>query len=399
MTLVPPPAKTSSDLPADGASVAAQKGDGRQVTISDRRSLAAARGVTDAARVIVHTERLKYRRLLPCAVKYAFWATRVGGEIVVKDDGGKDAAPGPYAVSFNVVRQWTMKFIGAGCEVVSVGAHDIVLRRTAAKLAPGWSAGVVFSGRDSEIPALLACLEGLEAQSELDRANGGEIVVCGPQRDLAFLSAHPHVRYLDYETPAGPRFLIGRKKNALMAALTNPRMVILHARMVLDKGALARVPSEFDISGPNTRVRTARGEEPYIALLQTEGVWPGEQTRAMTLGLRDMPSGDPLALMERGGVFVDGGAFYLTRPVFEACPLHPEIAWEEGEDVEWCGRAFACGFLVDIAPDSGALSQTNKLRDWSKLGPLATPLRLAVTWAKTWRAGINDGFKKAQGRR
>jgi hypothetical protein len=371
----------------------------RAFTISDRASLSAARTMVDLDTVTVVTATLKHRNLLPHAFKYALWAVRPGGTIVIEDDGGRSAAPPAYEVSFNIVRQWAFKFIGAGCEVESLDARRLVLRRTAPVLAPGWAAGVVFSGNDGEIPTLLRCLDGLALQPELDRTAGGEIVVSGPARDLGFLSDYPHVRYLPYETPPGPRFLIGQKKNALMAALTAPRMVILHARVILDAGALGRAPREFDISGPVTRIAGAGGERPYLSLSQTDAVWPGTVPHRPTRGLHDAPSDDPLALVERGGVFVDGGAFYVTRPVFEACPLHPLIAWEEAEDVEWCGRAFVQGFLIDIAPDSGALSQTSKLRDWSKLGVLQGPARAAWVFAKTQKAAVRHLVQRLLGRR
>lgn len=370
------------------------------LVIRDLASLANARGVIDADLVTVETARLKFRNLLPCAMKYAFWATRLGGRIVVVDDGGKDAAPGPYSVSFNLVRQWVFKYIGAGCRLVSLEPGRLELERMAAPLVPGWGAGVVFSGNDGEIPTLRACLDGLLRQPELATSNGGEIVVCGPRRDTAFLSDYPDVRYHEFETPPGPRFLIGRKKNALMAAMTAPRMVVLHARVVLDERALSRVPREFDISGPAVRYASAhRGEQPYLSLIQTDGVWPGFVGRRATVMLRDVADGNPLALIERGGVFVDGGAFYVTRTAFKACPLHEEVAWEEGEDVEWCGRAFAQGLLVDLALESGALSQTNKLGDRSKLGSLERPARRARSAVKLARAALTHRVLRGLGRR
>lgn len=368
--------------------------------IRDRASLAAARHIVDRDEVTIDTARLKHRNLLPCALKYAYWATRPGGRIIILDQGGKDAAPPAHSVSFNLVRQWTFKFIGAGCRLLSMEPGRLELERTAELLPPGWSAGVVFSGNDGEVPTLLRCLEGLARQPELDSEVGGEILVCGPARETGFLKQFPQVRYVEYETPPGPRFMIGRKKNALMEAMRGPRMVVLHARVVLDAGALAAVPREFDISGPATRVATRHGgEKPYLSLLQTDSVWPGISVSRTTIGMRDIASHDPLELIERGGVFVDGGAFYVTRPVFEACPLHDQIAWEEGEDVEWCGRAFSMGFLVDLAPASGAVSQTNKLGDRSALGAAERPLRRASTELKALGAGIRDRVARLTGGR
>ncbi len=370
-----------------------------RLTIDSAAAISAARGREDLDEVFIVTDRLKYRGLLPCALKYALWAVRPGGLIVIEDDYDREAAERPYRISSNFVRQWVFKFIGAQCELLAMNRGTLTLRRTAPVLAPGWSAGVVFSGSDGEIPTLHACLDGLRAQAELGAAQGGEIVVCGPARDLGFLAGYPDVRYENFEMPAGPRMLISRKKNVLMSRLRGPRFVILHARVVLDPGALARVPREFDISGPVTRHDTRNGERHYLSLSHTDSFWPGAMPRTPALMLRDVAPADPMALMGRGAVYVDGGAFYVTRPVFEACPLHDQIAWEEAEDVEWCARAFASGFLVDIVPGSGARSQTSKLADRSGWGRAEQPIRRLSSGLKTVRAAGRHHFQRLGGRR
>src|SRR5262249_45239752 len=147
------------------------------------------------------------------------------------------------------------------------------------------------------------------------------------------------------------------KKNLLMKSMTGPRLVVLHARVVLEPGALARVPREFDMSSPNTTVEENGRRETYLSLSATDGVWPAMVPHRTTLMMRHLKRGaDPLQLHERGGLFVDGGAFYVTKEFADECPLHDLIAWNEAEDVEWCGRAFTQGFLIDMAPDSAAYS-------------------------------------------
>ena len=370
------------------------------LVINDRASLRSARGQFDADTVTIDTQRLKYRNLLPCAAKYALWAARPGGRIIVVDAGGRNAAPPPYEISFNLVCQWLFKFIGADCRLVSLEPGRLELERVLPQMEPGWSAGVVFSGNDAEIPTLLRCLDGLVAQPELGPSQQGEIIVCGPDRETAFLARYPGVRYLVFDTPPGPRFLIGRKKNALMAAMKAPRMAVLHARIVLDDGALGHVPREFDISGPLTRVSARHGgEQPYLSMMQTDAVWSGLMTKRATRMLGEVAGADYLALMERGPVFVDGGAFYVSRRVFEACALHDQIAWEEAEDAEWCGRAFASGLLVDLAPGSGAVSQTSKLSDRSAFGALEAPARRTLAALKAAEGGCRHLLMRGLGRR
>lgn len=369
------------------------------VVIEDRRSLAAARHAVDEAAVTLDTSRLKARNLLPLALRTAYWSVAPGGTIEIIDRSPDRAGPAPFDLTRGLVRQWAFKFIGAGCRLLDLTDERIVLERTAPLLAPGWSAGIVFSGNDAEIPALLACLAGLSRQPELSPEVGGEIIVCGPARPMPALNGLPGVRYLAFETAAGPRFMIGQKKNALMAALANPRMVILHTRIVLSERALTRVPREFDIASPDTYVASRRGRTRYLSLIQSDAVAIGTLPRQERKLMRDVVSGDPLELIERGPVFVDGGAFYVTKPVFEACPLHHEIAWNEGEDVEWCGRAYADGFVSELAIGSDAVSATSKLGDWSKLGPVEMPVRSAAVAVRTLRGRSWDAVQRFLGQR
>ena len=71
----------------------------------------------------------------------------------------------------------------------------------------------------------------------------------------------------------------------------------------------------------------------------------------------------------------------------------------EGEDVEWCGRAFAHGFLIDMAPASRAYSQTSKLARRPRLGPLTPLAYLAKRSLAEWRGAITDRIERISGRR
>ncbi|MBR0749944.1 hypothetical protein JQ582_39145 [Bradyrhizobium japonicum] len=370
------------------------------LVISDIATLGRARYARDLDEVTIVTRKLKFRNLLPCALKYALWAVRPGGHILVEDSDGENSAPPAFTVSRNLVRQWIARFIGRDVEWIGTDAQGrIALKRVRPIMKPGWSAGIVFSGSDGEIPTLLNCLTGLNAQPELASGNG-EILVCGPRRNLDFLAAHPNVRYVEFLSPEGERFMIGRKKNLLMDRMTGPRLVVLHARVVLEAGALAGVPREFDMSSPNTTVQENYGRETYLSLSATDGVWPAMAARRGTLMMRHLkPGADPLILHQRGGLFVDGGAFYVTKELAQECPLHDQIAWNEAEDVEWCGRAFTQGFLIDMAPDSPAYSQTNKLPPRPHLGGLTEFIWSGVRRKSEINAALRDRFERMTGRR
>lgn len=337
-------------------------------TIHDLPSLGRVRQLVDQDDVVLHTARLHERRLLPLALKAALWAVKPGGRVRIVDDGAAG--------------EELHLLIARLCERDAVRCHDegdaTELKRTASVLTAGWSAGVVFSGRDSEIAQLRACLKGLRAQPELSAARGGEIVVCGPRRDLAFLREFPEVRYVEFEMPPG-RVMITRKKNALMRALHGPRLAVLHTRIVLEPGALAAVPREFDLCSPNTAVIEAGRRVPYLSLCASPSVPPGRTPYDASHTMRGAKGGDPLELYDRGTLFIDGGAFFVTRRLHESCALDDSVAWLEGEDIEWCVRAQSQGFLVELARGAGALSQTNKLPQPPRTG-------LAQVAARAWAA-------------
>lgn len=339
--------------------------------IATPADIAAARLIVDRDAAIVDARRLKRLGLLPLALKYALFAVREGGRIIIEDEPDRELGSPAWSVPHKLVRQWTFQFIGRDTELVSLEPFGrIELRRTRAATSAGWSAGIVFSGKDGELPTLLKALEGLVRQPELI---DGEIAVCGPPRDLDFLAPYPGVRYVDHIDPPGERVMIAAKKNALIRALRGPRVLILHARVVLAPGALAAVPREFDISGPNILQEANGRTASYLSLSSSETIWPGHMPRSTPWLMRHVGD-DAIALHRKGRLFVDGGAFYVMKTAHDLCPLNDLIAWNEAEDVEWCARAFTQGLLIDIAPDSFALSQTAKIRMPPAAGGATAPL-------------------------
>lgn len=335
--------------------------------------LLALRERTDLDDVVVDTTRLRYRGLLPLAARYALWAVRPGGRLTFVDHGPRDASSHPYSLPFNALQFVTSRFLGRDAQLLESGHGELSMERTAPVPEAGWGAGVVFSGLDAELPTLATCLRGLLTQQALRSDRGGRIVVCGPSRSLGFLDDFPGVDYLDYPNSPDGRVYTSAKKNALMRHVDMPRMLILHSRVVMDDDCLSRAPREFDIAAPNVRSRAADGsEQPYLSLVQTDAMWPGRTPRRTSRSTRVLRR-DHLELHERGPVYVDGGAFMVMRDVVKACPMADDVAWGEYEDMEWSARAFTSGFLSDLIPSVGAVSQTSKLRDLPRLGAATVP--------------------------
>ncbi len=362
----------------------------RTLIVSHPRDLPLLRDSRDVEAVTLHAGSLKHNGLLPYALRYALWAVAPGGRILITDKAEKDPDSPIFEVPFNIVSQWTFRMLGDDVEVASFKPGEIELRRRRPVPAAGWSAGVVFSGREAEVDGLRACLNALAAQPELSGASG-EIVVCGPPgAEPEFLKSIPNARYLPYQEPPGPRFMIGAKKNFLAATLEGPRLIILHTRILLAPDALAAAPREFDILSPNTTVQVRGRQIPYLSLSLIDSPWPGRMARRLPVHLRHV-GGEAAHLRGKGVAYVDGGAIMTMRDLIIACPINPYIGWEEGEDVEWCARALMLGRISDLAEGVHAHSTVSKFSRPPRFGPLERPVEAAARAAKTLAAALK-GF-------
>lgn len=349
-------------------------------------------GMTGIEALTIDARTIKFDGLLPVALRRAFSAIVPGGHITIVDEGRGRSEPPVLDLTFNQVRQTVLKFLGHGCELVELDpAGRITMQRTQPALPQAWSAGVMYSGMAAEEPTMRRCLDALVAQPELSGGKG-EIVVCGPSDGhRTFLADYPTVRYLavDGMEDGHGRFLLAKKKNVLADNLTHARMVVLHARVVLAPDALARVPAEFDILAPNiARIRRNGSAEAYMSLAQIDRPWPGYMLRRRTLMLRDVRGCDPLRLHAAGPCYVDGGAVFVTRPVFDRCRMDDRLGWAEGEDVDWCMRAFLSGFVSDLAIEARATSLTSKWTDHTLPGAVEQLARRATGLVQQWRGRL-----------
>lgn len=338
--------------------------------------LAGLRARQGLGRVVIDTARLQYRNLLPHALKYGIWALAPGGTLLVRDRSPNTFDLGPRFVSAKLVRQWVFKLLAQDAELVrlDIPGGEIELVRTRPPTPMGWSAGVVFSGQEAELPRLRACLDALLRQPEL--AMGGEIMVSGPAGAEDCLTGYPGVRYRTFDMPPGPRVMIGRKKNDLIRALRGPRIAILHTRILLAPDCLAQVPVEFEIASPRVFVAGRHGPEDYLSLGVHDSGLPGRVPLLAPSSLRRMPVARYLALFDQGPPYVDGGVFFVRKDVHARCPLHEHVAWDEAEDIEWSARALAEGILLDLAPAATATSAVSKLRTPGLPRALLGPARL-----------------------
>jgi hypothetical protein len=355
------------------------------VIIDSIDSLAKAKHSRDLDRVEVRTARFKCRGLLPHALKYGLWALRPGGTLVVQDDG--PALAETWEMPFAQVRRLTFKVLGtdAALSELEPSAFRLIFTRTRPLPEPGWSAGLIFSGNDGELPALARCLDGLFAQPEL-AGEAGEVLVCGPKRDLGFLAPWPKARYVEYETPPGPRFMISAKKNFLATQFRYSRILVLHARIRLDAGCLGALPREFDVVTPAVHAEVKGKRCAYLDYVISDATDPNRMARRFNVPI-DYPRRRYHHYLAQGEPYIDGGLFIARRDILLNVPLDANLGWAEGEDSDWCRRVRAAGFLVDLAHEAGATTDNNKMgrsvapSAWDLIRrPIRRPLRALSAW-------------------
>lgn len=329
--------------------------------------------------VQIDLSAVKYAGLAHHAVRLAFFAVKQGGEIVLTDRGvTKLQSIGPHLIRWPTLRALALRALAKECDVTHSALGEVRLTRRAPLPGPGWSAGIIFSGRDTELPAFYKCLDGLCAQPELV-GPAGEILVCGPTRDMAFLADYPMVRYVVFDLDENDsHFPISRKKNALMAQMQHDKRMVLHCRIVLDPGALAKAPTDFDILGPNVVHRSDRGVRANVGYVAIDPLWPAMVPARFERSTLNVAPERYLDLLRRRKPYVDGAAFAVTKRVLDLCTLDNALRWGDCEDVEWCMRAQAHGFLVDMAPSMIAENAAPKVNTLEWLPqPVAQALREA----------------------
>lgn len=317
----------------------------------------------DLPAVRVETGAFKKANVLRYALKYALWAVRPGGTIEIVDDGPDTFDIILMRMPFSVVRQHCFKVYRDEAELGELDAAGMRLTfvRRRPVTPPGWSAGIVFSGNEKEMPFLTRALDGLVAQPELSTERGGQIMVCGPAAARRLLADRSEVEYLPFEEASPVRAFTTRKKNALVEAARNPRVVIMHARIVLQPGCLAAFPREFDVTTPHVQYREGDRTIPYIDWVVAHDLAFDRLPRRLQSSLF-YDRHDHLAQLATGGLpYIDGGVFAGMRDVLRAVPLNPYLAWGEAEDGDWCTRLQAEGHLVDLEVDALAVSQSFKL--------------------------------------
>jgi hypothetical protein len=149
-------------------------------SIDDIYALRFQTGTYDSVNVDVRT--LKYEGVLQYAIKYAFWALKLGGILTLIDEGSKDDGVSNRRLDFWQVKYEFFKSLKSAAEVVRLDNAKgvLVVKKVQDPYRnDGFSFGIVFSGSQQEIPFLTQSLRSILASAATSPLPF-EIIVCGP---------------------------------------------------------------------------------------------------------------------------------------------------------------------------------------------------------------------------
>ncbi|NDR56618.1 hypothetical protein [Aliiruegeria sabulilitoris] len=320
------------------------------------------------AEIELATAKLKYRGLLQHALKYALWALAPGGVLTILDNGPNDGFVAPFTVPFSIVRMLAFQMLGAETETLDLDPKRqvIQLKRISEPVGNTWQAGIIISGAPQEKQPLQSALEGLLAQPELTRPSS--VLVCGPKSAKGLLPADidtSKLEYIPYEGTAAKPFPICKKKNHLISAMTADKIIVSHARIKFDANVLRNSPNEFDFAAPMIFVESGHYRKRHISYTIQDARLPARYGTRVNLGSRY--ADDPRIHLSARQPFIDGAVFLAARESYLRNPLNANLGWGDAEDVEWCTRAQANGFLVDFWPKVTGITTVDKLNTRTEL--------------------------------
>ncbi|RRS04342.1 hypothetical protein EIP75_10640 [Aquabacterium soli] len=352
------------------------------ILVHDLASLAALHGrVESCDELIVDARALKQYGVLRHAFKYAQWALKDGGRLLVTDEPARSLLFTAQRVDFWQVRHEFFKSVGQTflTEAVDDARGEIrAVKQVSTTLPDGLSFGVVFGGGVHDAALLLEAVQSMATASR-GHESRVEILVCGPldEEGLDRLRRYApgiDIAVIDGDLPAqATRIPLPEKKNRLFQAARYQAVSISHTRIAVGTDFVSRVLSQhFDVLAPRVEVEWQGRRVRYLDYILIGSYDVARRNRAKALG--GFSAGENhLAMMKRRVAYVDGGIMLFDKRLVRGLPFNSDLAWSEAEDLDACGTLYQQGALIDH--DASLLCESRVL----KFSPVAGPV-FKLTW-------------------
>ncbi|MDD2367946.1 MAG: hypothetical protein PHQ90_01510 [Sulfuricurvum sp.] len=317
--------------------------------------------------VVIDTSLLKYLGVMRYAIKYAFWALKINGSLIIEEDFSKNSKASHKRIAFWQVRLEFFKSLGDDIELVELDDSKGYLK--AKKIQDrytnnGFSFGIIYGAANNEEEQLTNSILSILENINLNHYEY-EILICGPSNfeanDYLTQFNSKNIYYIPYDLTSNKRFLITAKKNYLFLQTKYNIVAISHTRILYAKDfAMETFKKKFDLSTTKVLVDQKGSKEKYLdfSLITSYDI--------IKYPVDGIPAGnithDFLYYMQKRVPYIDGGLTIFNKNIILESPYNDKIAWGEAEDVEMCASMYFKGLLIDYFDSIESESSTCKIK-------------------------------------
>ena len=323
--------------------------------------------------ITIDTKKLKYTGTLRYAFKYALWALKVGGKLVIDDEPFRDHGFSTKRIDFWQIRHEFFKSLKDDIDLITLDdklGYIEVIKTKDSYTNNGFSFGIVFSGNDSEIEQLTKSIQSLLINERIEKYKY-EIIICGPSdfNANAYIAQfkNPNIRYLAFDfAPNAKRLMITQKKNYLYENCKYNIVCINHTRILYAQDFMIKTfDKKFDVFTPKVIVEQDGKWYRYLdfGLIGSYDLSRKNTSKALVSIILD---DNILYFMKNRVPYIDGGLSIFNKNQIEEFPYNPFLAWGEAEDVDLCYNLYMHQFLIDYNDSIFCYSSTVKFNISSK---------------------------------
>lgn len=316
--------------------------------------------------IIINTKKLKYTGTLRYAFKYALWALKPNGKLVIQDEPFKDFGFSTKRIDFWQIKHEFFKSLKDDIDLIELDnsrGYIEVVKVKESYINNGFSFGIVFSGNDSETEQLTKSVRSILDNIDLGKYDY-EIIICGPSNfdSIAYLEQFVsfNVKYLAFDfEPNAKRLMITQKKNFLYENCKYNIVAINHTRILYAKDFIIKTfNKKFDVFTPKVMVEENGKWYRYLDF-GLIGSFNTSKVNSASVMSSVYLNNEILYFMKKRMPYIDGALSIFNKKII-SLPYNENIAWQEAEDIDLSMNLVNKGYLISYFYDIENISLVSK---------------------------------------
>lgn len=319
-------------------------------------------------KIVINIKKLKYTGTLRYAFKYALWALKVEGELLIKDDEVFSKDFSIKRINFSQIKNEFFNTLKNDIKLVELNDKNGIIKVEKVKenyINNGFSFGIIFSGSQEEVNQLTRSIRSILDNKDIDEYSY-EIIICGPSsfyyRDYLKQFSNYKIKYLEFNFEENAkRIMISEKKSYLYENCIYNIVSINHTRILYSNEFVIKSFSrKFDIFTPQVVVYQNLKEYRYLdfGLLASYDLSKMNTKKILT---GKMLTSNIFYFMKHRVPYIDGGLTTFNKNIITYSPYNKNIAWGEAEDIIMSSILYNYGYLLDYFSDIHCVSITIKV--------------------------------------